>query len=294
MRVLVGGGTGFIGTALAQLLKARGHEVTLISRKPGPDRITWDELARSRLPSCDAAVNLAGANILNPLRRWNEAFQKEVLSSRLGTTQMLASTISKAPQPPKTWILVTGVAYYQPSLTAEYDEDSPGGDFDFFSSLVTKWEAAARLPGDSTRQVVVRSGVVLGRGGGAISHMLLPFRLGLGGPIGSGHQFFPWIHISDLVGILAHALEARHVQGVLNGVAPGPTTTNAEFAQALGAALGRPAFIPLPSTVVKAIFGRERAIMLLEGQKVVPRRTLATGYQYSFPKLGAALKEVVS
>ncbi|KAM9646042.1 epimerase family protein SDR39U1 [Trichechus inunguis] len=294
MRVLVGGGTGFIGTALAQLLKARGHEVTLVSRKPGPDRITWDELARSRLPRCDAAVNLAGANILNPLRRWNEAFQKEVLSSRLETTQMLASTISKAPQPPKTWILVTGVAYYQPSLTAEYDEDSPGGDFDFFSSLVTKWEAAARLPGDSTRQVVVRSGVVLGRAGGAIGHMLLPFRLGLGGPIGSGHQFFPWIHISDLVGILAHALEARHVQGVLNGVAPGPTTTNAEFAQALGAALGRPAFIPLPSTVVKAIFGRERAIMLLEGQKVVPRRTLATGYQYSFPKLGAALKEVVA
>lgn len=268
--------------------------MTLISRKPGPDRITWDELARSGLPCCDAAVNLAGANILNPLRRWNEAFQKEVVSSRLETTQMLASTISKAPQPPKTWILVTGVAYYQPSLTAEYDEDSPGGDFDFFSNLITKWEAAARLPGDYTRQVVVRSGVVLGRGGGAIGHMLLPFRLGLGGPIGSGRQFFPWIHISDLAGILAHALEARHVQGVLNGVAPAPTTTNAEFAQALGAALGRPAFIPLPTTVVQAIFGRERAIMMLEGQKVVPRRTLATGYQYSFPKLESALKAVVA
>lgn len=137
-------------------------------------------------------------------------------------------------------------------------------------------------------------GVVLGRGGGAISHMLLPFRLGLGGPIGSGHQFFPWIHIGDLAGILNHALEANHVQGVLNGVAPASTTTNAEFAQALGAALGRPAFIPVPSTVVQAIFGRERAIMLLEGQKVVPRRTLATGYQYSFPELGAALKDVVA
>ncbi|XP_006903317.1 PREDICTED: epimerase family protein SDR39U1 [Elephantulus edwardii] len=294
MRVLVGGGTGFIGTALVQLLKARGHEVTLVSRKPGPDRITWEELASSGLPPCDAAVNLAGQNILNPLRRWNEAFQKEVLDSRLETTQMLATTISKAPQPPKTWILVTGVAYYQPSLTAEYDEDSPGGDFDFFSNLVTKWEAAGKLPGDSTRQVVVRSGVVLGRGGGAISQMLLPFRLGLGGPIGSGHQFFPWIHISDLVGILAHSLEARHVHGVLNGVAPAPTTTNAQFAKALGAALGRPAFIPLPSAVVQAVFGRERAIMLLEGQKVVPRRTLATGYQYSYPKLEDALKDAVA
>ncbi|KAM9092676.1 LOW QUALITY PROTEIN: epimerase family protein SDR39U1 [Megaptera novaeangliae] len=315
MRVLVGGGTGFIGTALTQLLKARGHEVTLVSRKPGPGRITWDELATSGLPRCDAAVNLAGENILNPLRRcravkltsfraeggeadseenlWNEAFQKEVLSSRLETTQMLARAIAKAPQSPQAWVLVTGVAYYQPSLTAEYDEDSPGGDFDFFSNLVTKWEAAARLPGDSTRQVVVRSGVVLGRGGGAIGHMLLPFRLGLGGPIGSGHQFFPWIHIRDLAGILAHALEASHVQGVLNGVAPASSTTNAEFARALGTALGRPAFIPLPSTVVQAVFGRERAIMLLEGQKVVPRRTLAAGYQYSFPELGAALKEVI-
>lgn len=137
-------------------------------------------------------------------------------------------------------------------------------------------------------------GIVLGRGGGAIGRMLLPFRLGLGGPIGSGRQFLPWIHIRDLVGILAHALEASHVQGVLNGVAPASTTTNAEFAQALGAALGRPAFIPLPSIIVQAIFGQERAIMLLEGQKVVPRRTLAAGYQYSFPELEAALKEIIA
>ncbi|XP_054572463.1 epimerase family protein SDR39U1 isoform X2 [Eptesicus fuscus] len=298
MRVLVGGGTGFIGTALSQLLKARGHEVTLVSRQPGPGRITWDELASSGLPRCDAAVNLAGENILNPLRRWNEAFQKEQplslavqLKPRGGPSWQ--RTRQDQGQPEQT-SAVLSAAYYQPSLTAEYDEDSPGGDFDFFSNLVTKWEAAARLPGDSTRQVVVRSGVVLGRGGGAIGHMLLPFRLGLGGPIGSGQQFFPWIHIGDLAGILAHALEASHVQGILNGVAPASTTTNAEFAQALGTALGRPAFIPLPSTVVQAVFGQERAIMLLEGQKVIPRRTLATGYQYSFPELGAALKEIIA
>ncbi|XP_055989735.1 epimerase family protein SDR39U1 [Sorex fumeus] len=294
MRVLVGGGTGFVGTALTQLLKARGHEVTLVSRKPGPGRVTWKELSASGLPPCDAAVNLAGENILNPLRRWNEAFQKEVLNSRLETTQILAGAIAKAPQPPKAWVLVTGVAFYKPSLTAEYDEDSPGGDFDFFSNLVTKWEAAARLPGDSTRQVVVRSGVVLGRGGGAIGHMLLPFRLGLGGPLGSGQQFFPWIHIGDLAGILTLAVEANHVQGVLNGVSPAATTTNAQFARALGDALGRPAFIPVPSPIVQAFFGRERAIMLLEGQKVVPRRTLAAGYKYSFPELRAALQEIVT
>ncbi|EDL36228.1 mCG133750, isoform CRA_b [Mus musculus] len=245
MRVLVGGGTGFIGTAVTQLLRGRGHEVKLVSRQPGPGRITWSELSESGLPLCDVVINLAGENILNPLRRWNETFQKEVLTSRLDTTHLLAKAITETAHPPQAWILVTGV------------------------------------------------GVVLGRGGGAISHMLLPFRLGLGGPIGSGRQFFPWIHIGDLAGILNYALEANHVQGVLNGVAPASTTTNAEFAQALGAALGRPAFIPVPSTVVRAVFG-ERAIMLLEGQKVVPRRTLATGYQYSFPELRAALKDVVA
>lgn len=155
-------------------------------------------------------------------------------------------------------------------------------------------QAALRLKGLPIPSLLPVLGVVLGRGGGAIGHMILPFRLGLGGPIGSGNQFFPWIHIQDLAGILTHALEVNHVQGILNGVAPASTTTNAEFAQALGTALGRPAFIPLPATVVRAVFGRERAIMLLEGQKVVPRRTLATGYQYSFPELGAALKEIVA
>ncbi|XP_075387616.1 epimerase family protein SDR39U1 isoform X3 [Tenrec ecaudatus] len=264
MRVLVGGGTGFIGTALVRLLKARGHQVTLASRTPGPDRITWVESSLSK-----------GGSQQPP-----------------GDHPVIGQHHLQGPRTPQDLDL-SHRSYYQPSLTSEYDEDSPGGDFDFFSNLVTKWEAAAKLPGDSTRQVVVRSGVVLGRGGGAIGHMLLPFRLGLGGPIGSGHQFFPWIHISDLVGILAHALEERHVQGVLNGVAPAPATTNAEFTQAFGAALGRPAFIPLPSAVVQAVFGQERAIMLLEGQKVIPRRTLATGYQYSFPTLEAALKEVV-
>lgn len=164
MRVLVGGGTGFIGTALTQLLRSRGHEVTLVSRQPGPGRVKWSELSSSGLPPCDVVINLAGENILNPLRRWNEAFQKEVLSSRLDTTHLLANAITKAAHPPLAWILVTGVGYYQPSLTKEYDEDSPGGDFDFFSNLVTKWEEAARLPGKSTRQVVVRSGEDQGPG----------------------------------------------------------------------------------------------------------------------------------
>ncbi|XP_072478557.1 epimerase family protein SDR39U1 isoform X3 [Notamacropus eugenii] len=272
-------------------------------KSPHLKKCPQSELTHSGLPHCEAVVNLAGENILNPFRRspepgrapwWTEAYRKDLLSSRLDTTHILATAIAKATQPPQVWVLVTGTAYYQPSLTAEYDEDSPGGNFDFFSNLVSKWEAAAKLPGDATRQVVVRSGAVLGRGGGAISHMLLPFRLGLGGPIGSGRQFFPWIHIEDISGILVHAIENGQVNGILNGVSPASSTTNAEFAKALGAALGRPAFLPLPSPAVQAVFGRERAVMLLEGQKVIPRRTLASGYQYVFPELGAALKQAVS
>ncbi|NXQ23563.1 D39U1 protein, partial [Alaudala cheleensis] len=289
-----GGGTGFVGRALTQLLRSRGHEVTHVSRQGGKDRISWEELSRSGLPLCDAVVNLAGENVLNPLRRWSDAFCREVTNSRVETTKALAKAIAAAEQPPRAWVLVTGVGYYRPSPTAEYTEDSPGGDFDFFSRLVSSWEAAARIPGSSTRGVVVRSGVVLGRDGGAIAQMLLPFRLGLGGPMGSGLQPFPWIHIQDLAGIVCHALEKESVQGILNGVAPSSHgTTNGAFARELAAALGRPALLPVPAWAVQAVFGAERACMLLQGQRVLPQRTLSSGYCFLFPELPAALRDIV-
>ncbi|XP_067388290.1 epimerase family protein SDR39U1 isoform X3 [Emydura macquarii macquarii] len=143
MRVLVGGGTGFVGGALTQLLRSRGHEVTHVSRHQGPGRISWDKLSRSGLPPCDAAVNLAGENVLNPFRRWDEAFRKVVVASRVETTKTLAKAIAEAEQPPRVWVLVTGVGYYRPSPTAEYTEESPGGDFDFFSRLGWCWGRAA-------------------------------------------------------------------------------------------------------------------------------------------------------
>ncbi|NXA55479.1 D39U1 protein, partial [Nothocercus julius] len=290
-----GGGTGFVGRALTQLLRIRGHEVTHISRQGGKDRIRWEELSRSGLPSCDAVVNLAGENVLNPLRRWDDAFCREIISSRVETTKTLAKAIAEADQPPRAWILITGVGYYRPSPTEEYTEDSAGGDFDFFSRLVSSWEAAAVICGSPTRGVVVRSGVVLGRDGGAISRMLWPFRLGLGGPLGSGLQPFPWIHIRDLSGIVCHVLESEGLQGIFNGVSPSsPSTSNGSFAQELGAALGRPALLTVPAWAVRAVFGAERAIMLLEGQRVVPKRTLESGYHFIFPDLSAALKDIVA
>ncbi|XP_065555011.1 epimerase family protein SDR39U1 [Lathamus discolor] len=295
MRVLVGGGTGFVGTALTQLLRSRGHEVTHVSRRAGRDRISWEQLSRSGLPQCDAVVNLAGENVLNPFRRWGDAFCREIIRSRVETTKTLAKAIADAEQPPHAWVVVTGVGYYRPSPTAEYTEDSPGGDFDFFSRLVSSWEAAALIPGSPARGVVVRSGVVLGQGGGAISQMIWPFRLGLGGPVGSGLQPFPWIHIRDLAGIVCHALETEGLRGVFNGVSPSsPATSNGTFARELAAALGRPALLPMPAWAVRAVFGAERAVMLLEGQKVVPKHTLESGYSFIFPDLPGALKDIVS
>ncbi|XP_074023636.1 epimerase family protein SDR39U1-like isoform X1 [Numenius arquata] len=295
MACLPGGGTGFVGRALTQLLRSHGHEVTHISRQGGKDRISWEELSHSGLPLCDAVVNLAGENVLNPFHRWNDAFCREVISSRVETTKTLAKAIADAEQPLRAWVLITGVGYYRPSPTVEYTEDSPGGDFDFFSHLVSSWEAAALTPGSPARGVVVRSGIALGRGGGAISQMLWPFRLGLGGPLGSGLQPFPWIHIRDLAGIVCHALENEHLQGILNGVAPSsPYTSNGTFAQELAAALGRPALLPVPAWAVRAVFGAERAVMLLEGQRVVPKHTLESGYHFIFPDLSGALKDIVA
>ncbi|XP_013918337.1 PREDICTED: epimerase family protein SDR39U1 [Thamnophis sirtalis] len=237
MRVLIGGGTGFIGRNLSRMLRSQGHEVTLISREPGKNRLTW---VRSR-----------------------------------GLKQ-------------------AKVGYYRPSHTTKYTEESPGGDFDFFSRLVSSWEEAAKIPSEATRQVVVRSGAVLGKDGGAISQMIWPFRFGLGGPIGSGHQHFPWIHVADLSGIVSHGLQKEGLRGILNGVAPSAVdTTNEDFARAMGSVLKRPAFLPLPGFVVKAVFGSERSTMLLDGQRVVPKRTLESGYMFAFPDLSSALQDIL-
>ncbi|XP_061696001.1 epimerase family protein SDR39U1 isoform X2 [Syngnathoides biaculeatus] len=203
-------------------------------------------------------------------------------------------------------------ACYKPSQTAEYTEDSEWTPFDFLSRLVKEWEAAALLPESvtkTTKQVVVRPGAVLGRDGGAMKQMLLPFWLGLGGTLGSGQQPFPWIHVSDLAGIIAHSLvppsdvtplsEASSSGAppsspqVLNGVAPA-LNTNYEFTKELGRLLRRPTIFPVPAFVLNTLMGSERAVILAQGQKVVPRRTLETGFQYKYPDLTSALKEIVA
>ncbi|CAL1299936.1 unnamed protein product [Larinioides sclopetarius] len=181
--------------------------------------------------------------------------------------------------------------YYRTSQTETYTEDSPGGNHDYFSKLAADWEAASTLSPDcKVRRFIVRSGVVLGRTGGMIKQVYPPFFMGLGGPIGSGNQFFPWIHIEDIAGIFVHGVESDKVHGVLNGVAP-QIITNKEFTQALARAMWRPALIPLPALAVDLVFGKERATMMLEGQRVIPKRTLESGYEYVYPDIKDACKE---
>lgn len=300
MRVLIGGGSGFVGRELTRLLRDKGHEVTVISRQPGPGKITWSELESCGLPPCEGAVNLAGENIMNPLRWWNESYKKDLFSSRIDTTKALAQAISASPSPPHSWVLVSGVACYKPSLTAQYTEDSDWTPFDLLSRLVKEWEASALLAENvvkSTKQVIIRPGAVLGRDGGAMKQMLLPFWLGLGGTLGSGRQPFPWIHVSDLAGIIAHALEppagpSSPSSQVFNGVAPA-LNTNYEFTKELGRVLRRPTIFPVPGFVMNGLLGSERAVILTQGQKVIPKRTLETGFQYKYPDLTSALKEIV-
>ncbi|XP_027222558.1 epimerase family protein SDR39U1 [Penaeus vannamei] len=290
--VVIGGGSGFIGTALANSLKRKGYDVRIISRKPGPWRTTWSDLNKVGLPeNTTAVVSLAGQNILDPLRRWTEGFKQNVWASRVNTTRYLAQAIMEAEEKPKVFVSSSGVSYYAPSQDVVYTEESPGGDYDFLSRLCVDWEAAADLPPEANvRTAKIRTGVVLGRQGGMIQQLILPFFLGLGGPISDGLQPMPWIHIDDIVGLYIHAIESENVEGPVNGVAP-QIINNKEFAQAFGKALWRPAIIPLPKIAVNLMFSEDRAKIMTDGQKVAPKKALDTGYVFKYPDIASAAKE---
>ncbi|KZS19301.1 epimerase family protein SDR39U1 [Daphnia magna] len=290
--VVIGGGSGFIGTALSNLLCSCGYDVVIVSRVPGSFRMTWSELEQNGLPKNTAAVvSLAGQNILDMKRRWNSGFEQTVRASRINTTLSLVKAIEKADVKPSVFVSTSGVGYYPPHPSKVYTEHSEGGKGDYFAELCTDWELAAKLPADvGTRQVTIRSGVVLGRRGGMIAQLYLPFFFGMGGPVGSGQQYLPWIHLHDIARLFLYAIEKENVEGVLNGVSP-DLITSKEFARAFGGSLWRPALIPLPEFVCNILLGSERARMLTEGQKVIPQRTLELGFEYNYPDIRSACQE---
>lgn len=238
----------------------------------------------------DVVINVAGNKVLDKTRSWDMKFQQEVFASRINTTHLLANAIQSVARPPKSFVTISGVGYYPYHESKEYDEYSKVTSNDFFHKLVVEWEAAAALPASlPTRQVAIRSGVVLGRSGGMIQEIWWPFYLGAGGRMGSGKQWMPFIHIDDLVRLFLFAVEEDHVRGVLNGVAPHPAT-NEQFAKAFAAALWRPCLFPVPEAVFKMMFGDERAEMITRGQKVLPKRTLELGFTFEHSTVEQACK----
>ncbi|XP_023936733.2 epimerase family protein SDR39U1 [Bicyclus anynana] len=257
---------------------------------PAATSISWTAVESSGLPpDTTAVVNLAGQHFMDFTKSWTPGFKQNVYNSRIFTTRSLATVINKSQKKPKVFVLVTGVGAYEPSETNRYDESSPSTGQDFFSKLLVDWEKAAYVD-PPVRPVIIRSGVVIGREGGMIKNMFLPFYLGLGGKISTGKQYLPWIHIEDLTRLIQFAIENEEVKGILNGVAP-QVITNAEFTKAFAKSLRRPAIFPVPEFILNMLLNEERAMMLTKGQHVTPKRTMEYGFKYKYPTIEDACGE---
>lgn len=299
MRIFMTGGTGFLGQALVEGLVAAGHEVTVLTRRaksggngrvsfvegnplaPGP----WQGVAASH----DGFVNLAGASIFC---RWTEEIKQELRDSRVLTTRNLVTALAAARERPAVLLNASAVGFYGPHGDEVIDEKAGSGT-DFLGSLTAEWEETAfQAREKGARVVTCRFGVVLGKNGGALGQMLPAFRLGLGSPLGSGQQWFPWIHIKDLVAILLFLLAQNDIKGPVNCVAP-QQLRNVEFSRALASALHRPFILPaVPAFALRLALG-EMAEVLLKGQRVVPRQLLDAGFQFRFGEIGPALRDLV-
>ncbi|HEY1958645.1 MAG TPA: TIGR01777 family oxidoreductase [Polyangiaceae bacterium] len=284
MRVAISGGTGFVGSHLSRALLDRGDEVTLLVRAE-TNRAHIDARAKTAtiesLPDVDAIVNLAGAGVMD--QRWTEARLRVLRASRVETTRALAER-SKA----RVFVSASAVGYYgMRTDDADLDESSPPGD-DVLARMCVDWEAAAR--GASGRVAIARIGIVLGKDGGALARMVPMFRRFAGGPLGSGKQWWSWIHVGDLVRALLFALD-QNLEGPFNATAPAPATMN-DVASELGRALHRPAVARAPAFAMRLALG-ERADVLLTGQRAIPMRLLGAGFQFRYPELRAAIEAAI-
>lgn len=300
MRVFLTGGTGLIGRHVVRALTGRGDECVVVSRT-GTD--AWNDPRvhvirgdptrpgdwQGEAASADAVVSLAGAPVVEPPNRWTRERKWLLRSSRIETTRHVVAAIREAATPPTVLLSSSAIGYYGPRGDERLDEAAAPGD-DFLGTLARDWEAAAREAETVTRVALLRTGIVLGTEGGALRPLLGIFKLGLGGPWGDGTQWWSWIHIADEVGLLLFALD-RDLTGPLNLTAPTPVTVN-EFAKTLGRVLGRPAIFRVPAPLMRLVLG-EAADALLHLQRVVPQRALDAGYEFRFPELEGALRDLL-
>lgn len=299
MNILITGGTGFIGSVLCSRLLDVGHHAVLLSRHPeliqAPLSGINDLQELNTDSGFDAVINLAGEPIAD--KRWSTKQKQRILASRLDTTQALINYLKSTKHKPEVLISGSAIGYYGVGDSAanvnESVDESFSGDESFSSQLCQQWEAIAlQAQTLGIRTCLLRTGIVLGNGGGALSKMLPIFKLGLGGKIGSGKQWMPWIHRDDLLGIILHCLKQPDVQGAINAVSPNPVS-NQVFTTALGQALKRPTFFPLPAIIVKLLMGQMGEELLLAGKKVLPTKALDSGYKFQYNKLEEALLDIV-
>ena len=308
MHVLIGGGTGLIGRALTRSLTADGHRVTILSRSPGnavhlpagAQALYWDARTvgewASAVDGADVVLNLAGESIGGTGFfdvRWTPARKKRILESRIQSGHALLEAIKAASHKPGVLIQASAVGYYGTENGDNEIDESFGPGNDFPARVCVDWEqATAPVEKLGVRRVVLRIGVALSTRGGALPRQMLPFNLFVGGPIGSGRQWYPWIHLADIVGAARFMMTHEDARGPVNLVSP-DSLTNAEFGQALARALHRPYYLPVPAFALNLLFG-EAAVMLLEGHKVVPTRLKELGYEFQFPEVQAALEDLLA
>lgn len=299
MRIVVAGGSGFLGRALVAAARRDGHHVVVLTRRPrNPNDIQWvpddDPLAngpvawRRALDDAAAVVNLAGEAIA--ARRWTEARKKAILESRVKATRTLVAAIKEARRAPDVLISASAIGFYGPHEDESLTEESAPGS-DFLATVCQSWEAEADKASTATRVVRIRSGMVLAKDGGALPRLALPFRLFVGGKVGSGRQLVSWIHRDDWVSMVRWALAKDSVSGPLNLTAPEPVT-NAEFARVLGRVLRRPAIIPAPAFALRIAFGEMADSMILAGQRVLPQQAQTRGFEFKYPLLDGALRAI--
>jgi uncharacterized protein (TIGR01777 family) len=296
MKALITGASGLIGKELQKSFRAKGYELLLASRKPATDplHIQWSiENGFSKpedLEGVDMVVHLAGENVSG--LRWTDEKKKAIRDSRVLGTRNVVDAISKLKHKPKVFIASSAIGFYGERGEEEVTESSAAGD-NFLAGVCKEWEAESRRAEDAgIRTVLLRTGIVLSKDGGALSTMLLPFKMGVGGVVGSGKQWMSWISLEDEIAIINYAIENENIRGAVNAVAPNPVT-NEKFTKTLGEVLYRPTILPLPEFAVSMIFGEMGDALLLASTKVIPKRLIDAGFEFKYPELKPAIEKAV-
>lgn len=292
MKIVVAGGSGFLGGPLVARLRERGDHVDVLSRSASKG-LEWHPPAQgpwsARVAEADVVINLAGENIGDG--RWTAERKKRLIASRLDATRALVAAMQQQPSKPRTFLSASATGWYGDRGDETLDESAARGS-GFLSDLTEEWESAARAAEPMARLVIARFGVVLEKSGGALAKMLLPFRLGAGGPLGSGRQWMPWVDREDAIRFVLWAIDTTSARGVYNATSPEPVR-NADFTRELGRALHRPAVLPAPAFALRLAFGEMADEALLGGQRVVPARAMAEGFAFRFPRVGEALGHIL-